>query len=202
MAFIDGTILRAGRTQVPKSQADNMPLIFTSLVNGAQFEIRGADLPHQGTTVRQALRMEREKYPGTDEVVTQVMGLDFDDLVFEGTLRDEWHEQGHTRAFIDIAKTFHAQGHLCELSYGSVLIREGIIESFSHTLDRDGSATYELTFSPDNALDIIQSSFFKNKRPIDTAATKTASTDTVNQSAVVTSISDEIEGAPFLRTFQ
>ena len=135
--------------------ADDEPVILRELNGDFQaFQVvvlEGSNLPDQLQSAIE-VRSVRTHYPGNSSASTQVLGTKEDDIVLEGQFRDIWSgATGDGLSRVNRLRAISLAGQLCELSWGSTVVRRGILKRVDTTFKRAGVIGYRLTFEVSEA---------------------------------------------------
>lgn len=129
-------------------------LIITQLFPDGAIELdssvylSGARLPNQGPTAGVRQRVETEWVPGGREPITQVLGVEYEDITLTGRWDDVEEDAGATRNRVRVLNQMVAMGIPVQLVWGRSWNREGVLLSFRETPDREDDIGWELVVRP------------------------------------------------------
>jgi hypothetical protein len=115
--------------------------------SGSFFQLVESDTPRKGVVEAGKVRMVTTRYPGTSRPSTQIMGTEDEVIPFEGTFRDDLYGlDGHAMAQRTALRALMLGQNLCELNWGSALVKRGYVERVECTLHAEGWVDYRFDF--------------------------------------------------------
>lgn len=131
--------------------ADGLPVIIQEL--GPPFRsivFAGRDRPEQPVEVAGRQRATQTWYPGTTKASTQVMGTEEDPIPLRGWFQDPLTLlDGGPGARMAILRDLMQGQNLCQLLWGTVIIRQGRVSRCSFQIHREAKIRYEVVFAVD-----------------------------------------------------
>lgn len=127
--------------------ADGDPILIFEVGGEGRLELAGADLPERGVEMGTTMRLVATRYPGRSVASTQVMGTEERQLSLRGVFSDVLGgASGHALAQAQRARALVDGQRLCELQWGTTVVRRGYVREFVPSVERQSLIRYTLTF--------------------------------------------------------
>ena len=133
--------------------SDPAPLIIQQINIGQAdritVELAGASLPDRRPSAGVQQRETTEELPGAAEPIVQILGPQWDDMVFSGTFNDaDIGTAGEAAALRALMTRLCFDGVPCSLTWGSTWARRGLVKRFEENHDMEDLIGWSLTFRP------------------------------------------------------
>jgi len=127
--------------------ADGEGVYIEPLEGLGLLQLVGSDTPNQGVVVGGKLRSVVTRYPGNDRPAVQILGVDEEPIVLEGTFRDDqFGIDGHAMKMQAECRAALLGRSYSQLSWGSALVRRGYVDAVEFDVKSERWIGYKLTF--------------------------------------------------------
>lgn len=118
----------------------------------------GARSKPKAIRVTSRQRAVKTWYPGATKASVQAMGTEEDPIIMEGRFDDPWGTINPLQAAavrVKLARGLLQGQNLCQLLWGSVIIRQGRVTEFSQLIHKKERREYRIVFDVDQSNEAI-----------------------------------------------
>lgn len=137
---------------------DLQPVQIIELVPPFRILILGARSKPKPFRVTSRQRSVQTWYPGSNRASVQAMGTQEEPIILEGRFDDPFGTLNPAQGAgvrVKLARGLMQGQNLCQLLWGSVVIRQGRVTEFSQLIQKKERRSYRIVFSVDQANEAI-----------------------------------------------